>query len=209
MSDDLKLQATDLTRKFSRKIIFENLSFELQAGSSLAITGKNGAGKSTLIKVLANLLSETSGSVKLTVDNSPVKKEEVYKHIGFAAPYLNLYDEFTGYENLRIVSAIREINADSIDNVLKRVGLYERRNDLLKIYSSGMKQRLKLAFAVLHNPKVLLLDEPTVNLDIDGVKVVDEIAEEYRQDRILVIATNDEHEKSLCTEEINLNKQNV
>jgi heme exporter protein A len=209
MSDDLKLQATDLTRKFSRKIIFENLSFELKAGSSLAITGKNGAGKSTLIKVLANLLSETSGSVKLTVDNSAVKKEEVYKHTGFAAPYLNLYDEFTGYENLRIVSAIRQINTDSIDNVLKRVGLYERRNDLLKIYSSGMKQRLKLAFAVLHNPKVLLLDEPTVNLDIDGVKVVDEIAEEYRQDRILVIATNDEHEKSLCTEEINLNKQNV
>jgi heme exporter protein A len=203
---DIKLQALNLTRKFSRKTIFENVSFELAQGSSLAITGKNGSGKSTLIKILARLLSETSGSVSLSINNAEIKKEDTYKYIGFASPYLNLYDEFTGYENLKIVSGIRSSADINIDEVLNRVGLYERKNDLLKIYSSGMKQRLKLAFAIMHRPQVLMLDEPTVNLDSDGVKIVDEIAEEYKREKILVISTNDEHEKSLCANEVNLNK---
>ena len=89
--------------------------------------------------------------------------------------------------------------------MLNRVGLFNRRNDLLKIYSSGMKQRLRLAFAILHNPGILLLDEPASNLDLEGVGVVDEIANEYKKDKILIIATNDAHEKSLCASEINLN----
>lgn len=209
---EIKLQALNLTRKFSRKTIFENVSFELTAGiqnstgNSLAVTGRNGSGKSTLIKILARLLSETSGSVSLSINNAEIQKEDTYKYIGFASPYLNLYDEFTGYENLKIVSNIRGSVNTNIDEVLSRVGLYDRRNDLLKIYSSGMKQRLRLAFAIMHRPQVLMLDEPTVNLDSDGVKIVDEIAEEYKRDRILVIATNDEHEKSLCTTEVNLNK---
>jgi heme exporter protein A len=86
------------------------------------------------------------------------------------------------------------------------VGLFERRNDLLKIYSSGMKQRLKIAFAILHKPEILLLDEPTTNLDSEGISIVDEIANEFKKDRILIIATNDPHEKSLCEQEINLDK---
>ena len=77
----------------------------------------------------------------------------------------------------------------------------------LKIYSSGMKQRLKLAFSVLHNPLILMLDEPTSNLDAEGVGVVDGMAEEYKNEKILIIATNDEHERSLCKKEINLNTQ--
>ncbi len=203
---EIKLQAIDLTRKFNRRVIFENINFELTTGSSTAITGRNGSGKSTHIKIIANLLSETSGKLKLIARGTEVKKESVYKYLGFVSPYLNLYDEFSGYENLRIISDIRGSGHDNIENVLKRVGLYERRNDLLKIYSSGMKQRLKIAFAILHNPQILLLDEPTSNLDTDGVSIVDDIAEEYKKDRILIIATNDAHEKSLCAGEINLNR---
>lgn len=202
---EIKLQAVNLTRKFNGKVIFENINFELATGSSTAITGRNGSGKSTLIKIIANLLSETSGKLKLTARGTEVKKESVYKYLGFVSPYLNLYDEFSGYENLRIISDIRGSGHGNIENVLKRVGLYQRRNDLLKIYSSGMKQRLKIAFAILHNPEILLLDEPTSNLDTDGVSIVDDITEEYKKDKILIIATNDAHEKSLCAGEINLN----
>jgi heme exporter protein A len=200
------LQAENLTKKFGRKIIFENINFGLHKGSSTAITGRNGSGKSTLIKIIANLLSETSGKLTLTIDNTPVKKENVYKYIGFVSPYLNLYDEFSGYENLRIISDIRGYGHENIDAALNQVGLYERRNDLLKIYSSGMKQRLKIAFATMHKPEILLLDEPTTNLDSDGVGIVDDIANEYKKDKILIIATNDAHERSLCANEINLNK---
>jgi heme exporter protein A len=203
---NIMLKAVNLTRKFDRKIIFENVNFELTPGSATAITGRNGSGKSTLIKIIANLLIQSSGELNLFDGGEKVKKENVFKYIGFVSPYLNLYDEFTGYENLKIISDIRGSGHENIDNVLKRVGLYNRRNDLLKIYSSGMKQRLKIAFAILHEPKMMLLDEPTSNLDLEGISVVDDIANEYKRDRILIIATNDAHERSLCGNEINLNE---
>lgn len=203
---EITLKAVNLTRKFDRKAIFENVNFELNAGSATAITGRNGSGKSTLIKIISNLLTQSSGTLELFDKGEKVKRENVFKYIGFVSPYLNLYDEFTGYENLKLISDIRGSGHDNIDNVLKRVGLYPRRNDLLKIYSSGMKQRLKIAFAILHNPDVLLLDEPTSNLDIDGISIVDDIANEFKQDRIVIIATNDAHERSLCSAEINLNE---
>jgi heme exporter protein A len=206
-TQDIKLHAVNLTKKFNRRVIFENINFELSTGSSTAITGRNGSGKSTLIKIIANLLSETSGKLKLIDGGAEIKKESVYQYLGFVSPYLNLYDEFSGMENLKIISNIRGGGHENIENVLKRVGLYERRNDLLKIYSSGMKQRLKIAFAILHNPRILLLDEPTSNLDTEGVSIVDDIAGEYKKDRILIIATNDAHEKLLCDGEINLNRE--
>lgn len=206
LKTDIKLQSVNLTKKFDRKTIFENVNFELTRGSSVAITGRNGSGKSTLIKIIANLLSESSGELSLFAGGKRVNKEVVYRYIGFVSPYLNLYDEFTGAENLKIASGIRGIPNDNADSVLRKVGLYERKHDLLKIYSSGMKQRLKIAFSILHDPPVLLLDEPTSNLDLEGVSVVDNIASEYKKDRILIIATNDAHERSLCDSEINLNR---
>lgn len=199
------LQAVDLSRKFDRRPIFKNVNFELRPASATAITGRNGSGKSTLIKIIANLLIQSSGKIDLYDGDTKVKKESVYKYMGFVSPYLNLYDEFTGYENLKIVSDIRGYGHENIPNVLKRVGLYNRRDDILKIYSSGMKQRLKIAFAILHDPQILLLDEPTSNLDLEGISVVDSIANEFKKDRILIIATNDPHERSLCDREININ----
>ena len=202
----MKLQAVNLTRKFDRKPIFENVNFELTSGSATAITGRNGSGKSTLIKIIANILMQSSGELNLFSGSEKIKKENIYKYIGFVSPYLNLYDEFTGFENLKIISDIRGWGHENIEEALKRVGLFHRKNDLLKIYSSGMKQRLKIAFAILHKPQVLLLDEPTSNLDLDGISVVDDIASEYKKDRLLIIATNDAHERSLCSNEINLNE---
>lgn len=199
------LKAVDLSRKFDRRPIFKNVNFELRPGSATAITGRNGSGKSTLIKIIANLLIQSSGTIDLYNGNEKIKRESVYRYMGFVSPYLNLYDEFSGYENLKIISDIRGSGHGNIENVLKRVGLFNRRNDLLKIYSSGMKQRLKIAFAILHEPQILLLDEPTSNLDLEGISVVDDIANEYKKDRILIIATNDAHERSLCDREISIN----
>ncbi|HEY3251218.1 MAG TPA: ABC transporter ATP-binding protein [Ignavibacteria bacterium] len=205
-SSQISLRLDKVSKKFNYRKIFENVSFELHAGGSIAITGKNGSGKSTLVKIISGLLAKTSGNITLNINGDNVKPEAMYKQIGFVSPYLNLYDEFTGYENLRICSEIRGISPDGINEVLKRVGLYERRNDLLKIYSSGMKQRLKLAFGILHRPDLLILDEPTSNLDTEGVGIVDSIAEEYKKDRMLIIATNDEHERDLCSKSYNIDR---
>lgn len=201
---DITLRLDKITKKFNNRKIFENVSFSLSAGNSIAITGRNGSGKSTLVKIIAGLLGKTSGDLTISENGTVVKKDEVYKYLGFVSPYLNLYDEFSGYENLKICSDIRGSGHEYIDSILQRVGLFERRKDLLKIYSSGMKQRLKLAFGIMHSPQILILDEPTSNLDKDGVKVVDDIAEEYKKDRILIIATNDEHEKGLCDTEFKI-----
>ena len=116
--------------------------------------------------------------------------------------YLNLYDELTGYENLdffyRLKSSRKDNLKDRIDFILHRVNLYEKKNELLKNYSSGMKQKLKLAFAVLHEPEILLLDEPRSNLDKAGVDMIYEISNEQKKKGILIIATNDEDDKELC-----------
>ena len=203
----ISLQISGLRKEFDRRPVFKNLDLTLTNSDSIAITGRNGSGKSTLIKVLANVYTQTSGNIELTLDGNGIERQHYYKYLGFVSPYLNLYDEFTGYENLHFVTKVRGIKREGIDEVLSRVGLYDRRHDLVKIYSSGMKQRLKIAFSIIHNPQILMLDEPTSNLDSDGIKTVDEIAEEYKNGRILIIATNDEHEKNLCKGEINLNSQ--
>jgi heme exporter protein A len=202
---NISLHAKNLTKTFNRKPIFKDISFEFSHGDSIAITGRNGSGKSTLIKIIANVLNPSSGEISISGGEKKIERDDYYKYIGFVSPYLNLYDEFTGYENLLITSKIRGSSTDKINDILKRVGLFERRNDLLRIYSSGMKQRLKLAFAVLHSPDILLLDEPTSNLDKEGIGIVTEFANEQKEKGILMIATNDEYEKSLCTKEININ----
>lgn len=199
------LQAENLSKNFDRKTIFKDISFSASGGDSLAITGKNGSGKSTLIKILSAIHTQTTGTINLNINGNVIERSQYYSYIGLVSPYLNLYDEFTGYENLKIISSIRgQSDRTKIDDTLKKVGLYERRNDMLRIYSSGMKQRLKIAFAILHDPIVLLLDEPTDNLDTEGIKIVDEIVSNQKKDKILVIATNNEYEKSYCEEEIRI-----
>ncbi len=201
---EIFIQTTNLKKDFDRKNIFRNVSFTLRNKDSIAITGKNGSGKSTLVKILANIHSQSSGEIQIKINGGLIQRKDYYKYIGLVSPYLNLYDEFSGYENLHLVTKIRSLDESLIESVLKRVGLWERRNDLVKIYSSGMKQRMKIAFSILHNPPILLFDEPTSNLDAEGIKLVDSIAEEYKEKSVLLIATNDEHEKSLCNNEVNL-----
>ena len=170
----------------------------------MSITGRNGSGKSTLIKILASILSQTSGDFSILVNDKKIEKREYYKYIGFVSPYLNLYDEFTGFENLNFVTKVRKINPDRIETVLKTVGLWERRHDDVKVYSSGMKQRLKIAFSIIHQPPILLFDEPTSNLDTEGIKIIENISAGQKKEGVLIIATNDEHEKSLCEKELNI-----
>lgn len=199
----------NLFKKFDRKIIFKDISFSLSNGESLAVTGRNGSGKSTLIKILTTLISQTSGSITLNIDNKPVERRNYYNFIGLVSPYLNLYDEFTGYENMQMISNIRgTFNKndleENINSTLKKVGLYERRNDILRIYSSGMRQRLKIAFAILHDPQILFLDEPTDNLDAEGIKIVDDIVNDYKENKIIIVATNSEYEKGYCQKEVRI-----
>jgi len=204
---DISLTAEKLSKKFNRRTIFSDISFSLQNGSSLAITGKNGSGKSTLVKILSGVLSSTRGSVVLQIDGTEITRENHFSYFGLVSPYLQLYDEFTGLENLELFNNIRglSVSREYLRQLLHRVNLHDRQNDLVRTYSSGMKQRLKYAFALFHTPPVLFLDEPTSNLDTEGTETVYRFTEEQKSRGILIIATNDEHDAQLCDQRIDLN----
>jgi ABC-type multidrug transport system ATPase subunit len=203
----LKLKCENLSKSFFRIPIFQNISFELKNGDSLAITGGNGSGKSTLIKIIAGLIQPDKG--KIVIENGiPIKPEEQFKNVSLIAPYINLFDELTGKENLDFFYKLKssflnkdskkEINSERCDELLNLTGLYHKRNDIVKNYSSGMKQRLKVSFALLNEPDILLMDEPGTNLDREGKSVIEKIATDQKEKNILIIATNDSSEKQLC-----------
>jgi len=201
------LSAENITKDFNRRPVFRDISFSLSSPSSLAITGKNGAGKSTLSKILAGLLCSTRGSITYTVNDKQVGIEEFKHSIGFVSPYLNLYDEFTALENLQVLSRIRastQQNEGKMKDLLNLVSLWQRKDDLVGTFSSGMKQRLKYAFALLQNPMVLILDEPTSNLDEEGIEFVRRVVQKQKEEGVLIVATNDKAEAGWCAQEIHV-----
>jgi len=202
------LHVSGISKVFNRRTIFYDVSFSLQETNSLAVTGRNGSGKSTLLKIIAGVLSPTHSNISLSLSEKQIDSRFRFQHIGFVAPYLQLYDEFTAWENLTIVRKIRGVSVDDdyLLGLLRRMSLEERKGDLLRTFSSGMKQRLKYAFALLHQPPILLLDEPTTNLDESGHEAVYDIIEEQKRRGIVIIATNDPDEVKLCDQVLNLDK---
>lgn len=197
----ITLEARGIGKTFQRRAIFREVSFGLAAGGSMAVTGRNGAGKSTLVKIVAGLLAPTRGETLLAEDGRPVPPAERFSRFGLVAPYLQLYDEFTGWENLDVARRIRglRIPDERLGALLDRVSLGGREGDPVRTYSSGMKQRLKYAFALLHEPPVLLLDEPSSNLDAEGIRTVYAIMEEQKErGGILIVATNDADDLVHC-----------
>jgi heme exporter protein A len=206
--DSINLQCTGVSKNYNGKVIFKNVNINLTDKSSIVITGKNGSGKSTLLKVISHLIRLDKGNIELNINGQKITKEKFYTQIGFLAPYISLYDELTGWENLSFFYDLKAVQKDNKEEELKylleKVGLYKRKNDLIRNYSSGMKQRLKLAFAVLNNPPLLLMDEPRTNLDEEGISVVYNIAEEQKERGILILATNETEDTTLCSSILNI-----
>ena len=209
----INLECKNLEKNYLGKTVFKNINLNLNSGDSLVITGKNGSGKSTLVKIISHLIKQSKGEINLTVENNKIEKENFYKYTGMLAPYINLYDELTAYENLSFFYKLKsdtskEISkkelSELIDVHLEMVNLFKRKNDLVKNYSSGMKQRVKLAFAVINKPPLLILDEPRTNLDNEGIDIVYKSAEEHIKRGILIVATNEKEDFRLGKEIINL-----
>jgi heme exporter protein A len=204
------LHAEKVKKTFNRKLIFSDISFSLFDHQSLVITGRNGAGKSTLIKIIAALSSPTSGKIKATENGKEIHSGVLFQYIGFVAPYLQLYEEFSAWENLHLLRKIRDIQVDDskLRALLELVQLDHRRHDIVRTFSSGMKQRMKYACALLHDPIFLLLDEPTANLDVAGRTIVQNIIEEHRKHGIVIVATNEPAEIAWCEQAVNLEAPN-
>jgi len=214
--DNVEIICNNLSKSFPGNSIFKNLSFKTETKKSISIVGSNGSGKSTLVKILANLIQPSKGSVEIFRNKTLLPKEKLLYKISLISPYFNLYDELSGFENLDFVYELKVSNSDKNNNsdtsekeekigaLLKEVNLYEKRNEPVKNYSSGMKQRLKLAFSVINDPDILLMDEPRSNLDKAGIHIMYGIAERQKEKGILIIATNEDEDKLICEDSINI-----
>jgi len=205
---DYSLTLQNITKIYGRRLIFKDIDYSFNNSPIYGLAGANGSGKSTLAKIIAGLISPTKGKVIHKSNEQKIIPEKLHDYLGFVSPYLVLYDEFTALENLMHFSKIRGIFFDKerVHNLLSRFNIYDRRNDYLKAYSSGMKQRMKFIFALLHNPKILLLDEPTSNLDNAGKDIVYKVIGDEADSNLIIIASNEESDLQLCNEVIEIEK---
>jgi heme exporter protein A len=189
----ISLQAKNLGKWFGKRKVFDGISFSLQEKGSLVITGKNGSGKTTLLKILCGLIRPTQGEARINLDGKDLTREESRNLLSLVMPDLELYGELTALENLEYLSHIRGLNPakNQLREKITGMGLTGREDDLVLSYSSGMKQRLKYALALLHQPRILFLDEPTANLDEEGVSLVEEMVTLQKQRGIVILATNE------------------
>ncbi len=202
------VEALELNKSFGRRLIFNDLQFRFDKSGVYGISGPNGSGKSTLVKIIAGILGASKGKIVHKMNDQEIAEERLHDHIGFVSPYLVLYEEFSTYENLKLFAEIRGVkfNKETVDYLLNKFLLYKRKDDLLKTYSSGMKQRVKFIFALMHSPQLLILDEPTSNLDDEGKNSVYELVREEGQKNIVLIASNEIHDLELCNEIVYLEK---
>jgi heme exporter protein A len=192
-----------LSKKYGAVAVFSNISLSVRTGESLAVTGRNGAGKSTLLEILAGVKSPSSGEVMYHCGDGVLPHGGIRDRLGFLSPRLNPYGELTGIENIRFASGSRGRETDA-EELLRRFELHPHRDKLVRRYSTGMRQRLKIILALLHDPDVLLLDEPGSALDEAGRKTLRALIGEKKTTKILIIATNDEDEAGLCGRGIRL-----
>ena len=188
-------------KKFNTEWIFRNLSFTFDKNNPCAILGRNGSGKSTLLQVIAGKINPTAGKVKYIVDGKTINDQEVFRFIAMSAPYLELIEEFNLMEMLRFHFSFKPmLPGYTISRALEMLDLKIAERKPIRLFSSGMKQRVKLIQAFLSDVPVLLLDEPTTNLDQAGIDWYLDLVRQFSYDRILIVCSNhQEMETSFCT----------
>ncbi len=201
----MKVSLTDAGKRFNRDWIFRHITYTFETGNSYAIIGPNGSGKSTLLQILSGSMELSEGKGQWATDNDQVANEDIYKHVSICAPYLEVVEEMTLKEFLEFHCGFKPfLSSTNIDSIISTVGLHEAANKQIRYYSSGMKQRVKLAQAVFSDTPFLLLDEPCTNLDTTGIELYHDLIKEYCKDRLVIVSSNDETEYSFCTERINI-----
>ena len=201
----IQLHVTSLAKFFGRKQVFSGLTFSFGT-TVLGIAGANGSGKSTLLKCLTGLMKPSSGSVVWNLKDAALTPKNVKHHLGFSAPYVQLYEELTVKENLQFLVDLKSGSAaESIEQLLGRFEAEELSNRSYGTLSTGQQQRIKLSAAIIHDPQILVLDEPGSNLDPKGKGAVSRLITEYRQqNKMVLLASNQSDELDLCDKILNL-----
>jgi len=229
----MTISLSDAGKRFNREWIFRHLSYTFERGKSYAIVGPNGSGKSTLLQVISGAVHINEGSIQYAVhsqqsivgspesiddskkhetrnpkpDTNLIPAEEIYNHVSICAPYLELVEEMTLKEFLRFHSGFKPFLPElAIEKIISILSLEKAGNKQIRYYSSGMKQRVKLAQCVLSDVPVVLLDEPCTNLDTAGIQLYHQLVADFCKDRLVVVSSNDEVEYRFCDEKISVSQ---
>ena len=198
----MNITLKNIGRRFNKEWIFREINYQFEQGQKYAILGPNGSGKSTLLSILLGSLTPSEGELKY-LNPQEINVESIYQHISFAAPYIDLIEEFTLQETIAFHFQFKgyAVGLGELE-ILDLLGLEKSQDKALKHFSSGMKQRTKLVLACCSNSPILLLDEPTSNLDTQGVDWYLSLIEKFGEHKTIIIGSNQAHEYSFCKQRL-------
>jgi ABC-type multidrug transport system ATPase subunit len=201
----MKIVLHQVSKRYRNEWIFKGIDYGFEAGRSFAVTGPNGSGKSTFLKMLSGHLSPSKGKVEFEEGGQKLDIDDVYRRVSYAAPYIELIEELTLQEAVLFQRKFKPFlqNLQPAD-LIDLLGFQKAKDKQIRHFSSGMKQRLKLALAVCSGSSVLLLDEPTTNLDKQGMEWYRALIERFAYERTIVVASNVEVDFDFCEERVNI-----
>lgn len=201
----MEIILNNIAKRYLYDWVFRNLTIHFKTTNRYAILGANGSGKSTLLKVLSGHLSPSKGTIQYKINSQEISKDDIYKHISFASPYIDLIEEFTLLESIQFHQQFKPFfNNLNTNDFLDLIQLKKAKDKEIRFFSSGMKQRLKLGLAICSNTSLLLLDEPTATLDEKSVEWFHLLLEKYTSNRLIIIASNEARDVKSCQEIINI-----
>jgi len=186
--------------------IFRNITFEFKTGEPCAIQGPNGSGKSTLLQIISGMVVSSEGTITYSINNKIISIEDIFRHLSIATPYLDLIEDFTLAEIINFHFQFKKIlDGVTKPDLIEIIGLKKAKDKQLKYYSSGMKQRVKLALAIFSDTQILLLDEPTSNLDKTGIDWYRTQIEQHISNRLILVCSNNQSQEfDFCKHEIDI-----
>ena len=202
----MKIQLANVGKRYNYEWIFRNINYEFTSDSNYVILGANGSGKSTLLQVIAGNLMSSEGSISYRSAQKEVIQENIFSYLSIATPYLDLFEEFTLEESIefqkKFKSYYKDMDGKQIIDILQ---LEKAAGKQLKYFSSGMKQRVRLALAIISKTPILLLDEPTSNLDKKGIDWYQRLIQQYSDERLIIVCSNQqEQEYTFCDKQLNI-----
>ncbi len=218
----MTISLSDAGKRFNRDWIFRHVNYTFEKGQSYAITGPNGSGKSTLLQALSGAMMlnegkieyrladgrwpEDSSNLKSVNDQRPTNNDSIYRQVSICAPYLEVVEEMNLKEFLEFHRGFKPfLTGITADSIIAELGLEKAIHKQIRYYSSGMKQRVKLAQCIFSDSAIVLLDEPCTNLDTEGIALYHRLINDYCKNRLVVVSSNDEVEYKFCQQKININ----
>lgn len=199
----MKIELEQIGRRFNREWIFRKINYSFHSGKSYAILGINGSGKSTFLQVISGSLAPSEGKLSYALEDKNIEVEQIFEHLSIAAPYLEPIEEFTLNELLDFHFQFKKrIHNLENEQLILLLNMEANKNKQLKYFSSGMKQRVKLILAFCSDTPILLLDEPTSNLDEQGIQWYKKLVTDFTQNRLTIVCSNQNHEYDFCQERL-------